>query len=203
MGPCIEWFFSDPTENSFIQSLQESAKRLNGKPGNKKDLVASQMIIKLCSQFKDSDDLMIIRDLAMIVLSFAGFLRFDELSSLTCNDVTVHDRFLNLKIVHSKSDQYSQGNDVLISKGNTLACPVSIFRHYVSLSRLVLNSDIYIFRPLYTHMGIAKLIYKNKKISYTAARENILKRLISVEQNLNWVYILYDLAVHPLLHVLM
>jgi site-specific recombinase XerD len=70
---------------------------MNGKPGNKKDLVASQMIIKLCSQFKDSDDLMIIRDLAMIVLSFAGFLRFDELSSLTCTDVTVHDRFLNLK----------------------------------------------------------------------------------------------------------
>ena len=177
--------FSDPTENSFIQSLQESAKQLNGKPVNKNDPVTSQMIIELCSKFKDSDDLMIIRDLAMIVLSFAGFLRFDELSSLTCNDVTVHDRFLNLKIVHSKSDQYSQGNDVLISKGNTLACPVSIFRHYVSLSRLILNSDIYIFRPLYTHMGIAKLIYKNKKISYTAARENILKRLISVEQNLN------------------
>jgi hypothetical protein len=57
---------------------------------------------------------MVMRDLAMIVLSFAGFLRFDELSSLTCTDVTVHDRFLNLKIVHSKSDQYSQGNDVLI-----------------------------------------------------------------------------------------
>jgi hypothetical protein len=29
--------FSDPTEDSFIQSLQGSAKRLNGKPVNKKD----------------------------------------------------------------------------------------------------------------------------------------------------------------------
>ena len=111
MGPCIEWFFSDPTENSCIQSLQESDKRLNGKPVNKKDHVTSQMIIKLCSQFKDSDDLMIIRDLAMIALSFAGFLRFDY-------DVTVHDNFLNLKIVHSKTDQYRQGNEVIISKGN-------------------------------------------------------------------------------------
>ena len=35
------------------------------------------------------------------------------------------------------------------------------------------------------HKGIEKLIYKNKKISYTAARENILKRLKSVEPNLN------------------
>jgi len=51
--------FSDPTENSFILSLQESAKRLNGKPVNTKDPITRQMIIKLCSQFKDSDDLMI------------------------------------------------------------------------------------------------------------------------------------------------
>ena len=88
--------FSDPTEDSFIQSLQGSAKRLNGKPVNKKDHVTSHMIIELCSEFKDSDDLMIVRDLAMIVLSFAGFLRFDELSSLKCNDVTVHDHILKL-----------------------------------------------------------------------------------------------------------
>ena len=71
---------------------------------------------------KDSDDLMIVRDLAMTVLSFTGFLRFDELSSLKCNDVTVHDHFLKLKIVHSKADQYRQGNEVLISKDNALAC---------------------------------------------------------------------------------
>ena len=74
---------------------------------------------------------------------------------------------------------------MLISKGNTLACPVSIFRHYVSLSKLVLSSDFYIFRPIYRHKGIAKLICKNKKISYTAAKENILKRFKSVEPNLN------------------
>jgi hypothetical protein len=31
--------FSDPTENSFTQSLQESVKSLNGKPVNKNDPV--------------------------------------------------------------------------------------------------------------------------------------------------------------------
>ena len=35
------------------------------------------------------------------------------------------------------------------------------------------------------HKGIAKFICKNKKIRYTAARENILKRHKSVERNLN------------------
>jgi hypothetical protein len=50
--------------------------------------------------------IMIMRDLAMIVLSFAGFLRFDELSFLKCNDVTVHDPVLKLKIGHNKNHQY-------------------------------------------------------------------------------------------------
>jgi len=67
------------------------------------------MIIELCSLFKDSNNLMIVRDLAIIALSFAGILRFDELSSLKCNDVTVHDHLLKLKIVHSKTYQYRQG----------------------------------------------------------------------------------------------
>lgn len=35
------------------------------------------------------------------------------------------------------------------------------------------------------HKGIAKFICKSKKIRYTAARENILKRHKSVEPNLN------------------
>jgi hypothetical protein len=48
---------------------------------------------------------------------------------------------LKLKIVHSKFNQHRQGNEVLITKGNTLACPVSMCRHYVLLSKLNLNSD--------------------------------------------------------------
>jgi hypothetical protein len=39
----------------------------NSKPVNKKNPVKSHMIIELCSQFKDLDDLMIVRDLAMII----------------------------------------------------------------------------------------------------------------------------------------
>jgi hypothetical protein len=60
MGPCIDGF-SDPTENSFTQSLQESVKSLNGKPVNKKDPVTSQMIIELCSQFKEEVRLVSVR----------------------------------------------------------------------------------------------------------------------------------------------
>ena len=48
--------------------------------------------------FKDSVDLLIVRDLAMILLSFSGFLRYDEVSSLRFNDVKVHDNHLVLHL---------------------------------------------------------------------------------------------------------
>ena len=61
--------------------------------------------------------------------------------------------FWKLKIVHSKLNQHRQGNEVLISKGDTLTCPVSICRHYVLLSKLNLNSEFYIIWSIYRHKG--------------------------------------------------
>jgi hypothetical protein len=48
----------------------------------------------------------------MILLSFAGFLRFDEVSSLLCSDVKIECEYLFLFIRKSKTDQYRNGNEV-------------------------------------------------------------------------------------------
>jgi hypothetical protein len=53
----------------------------------------------------------------MILLSFAGFLRFDEVSSFLCSDVKIECEYLFLFIRKSKTDQYRNGNEVLIAKG--------------------------------------------------------------------------------------
>jgi hypothetical protein len=62
-------------------------------------------------------------------------------------------------------DQYRNGNEVLIAKGETIACPFSMFIRYVELSGMNLDSDFYIFRPIFRSKGTCKLIYKNKKLS--------------------------------------
>jgi hypothetical protein len=40
------------------------------------------MLLELCNMHIGNNDLLVVRDLTMILLSFAGFLRFDEVSSL-------------------------------------------------------------------------------------------------------------------------
>ena len=78
---------TDPTDNSVVTSLQEAGRRIACPKKSKKDQVTTEMLIDLCTQFKDCKDLLIIRYLTMILLCFAGFLRYDEISSLLCKNL--------------------------------------------------------------------------------------------------------------------
>ena len=53
----------DPTENSFVKSLQESSKRLTWKPVKRKDPVDSETLQTLCETYKDSTNLLVLRNL--------------------------------------------------------------------------------------------------------------------------------------------
>lgn len=108
--------FPDPTNNAFIKNLNESAKRTTGRRVVKKDAVSSDTIVKFCDSYVDNDDLLITRDLCMITTAFAGFLRFDELSSIRCTNITIYEDYLKLDIQKSKTDQYRYGQEVLISR---------------------------------------------------------------------------------------
>ena len=177
--------YTDPTCNSFVKNLQDSAKRTACPKKHRKDPVTSDMLIELCDKFKDSDDLLVIRDLCMILLSFSGFLRYDEVSSLLCRDIQVFDEYIVIKIQKSKTDQYRNGDEIYISKGTTIACPLNMFNRYVTLAQLDLQSDEFLFKPVFRSKNVCKLIYKNKKLSYTAARESIVRRLKLVGGDMN------------------
>ncbi|XP_063952499.1 uncharacterized protein LOC135153528 [Lytechinus pictus] len=174
---------SDPTENYFVKNLMESAKRQSSKPIVKKDIVTSEQIIELCEKYKGSKAIVVWRDLAYIVLSYSGFLRSDEVLSLKGADIEFQDDFMLIHIRKSKTDQYRQGNSVVISMGQTSACPVSVLKTYVEMGNINVasGSDEYVFRPLYCNKGKKKgLTKKNKPISYTRARETVLARLREV-----------------------
>lgn len=128
--------------------------------------------------YKNSLDTLIARDLTMMVLAFSAFLRFDELVSLRFCDVVVFEDHLVLNILKSKTDQYRQGSQVLVSKGVTSACPYSMYIRYIKLVEFSnFPEHFYLFRPVFRSGSICKLIYKNKKLSYSAARESILKHV--------------------------
>ena len=63
------------------------------------------------------------RFMAMALLAFAGFLRFDELANLKLNDLALHGTHFELFIESSKTDQCREGAFVPIVKSGTDLCP--------------------------------------------------------------------------------
>ena len=175
----------DPTNNAFVKNLLESAKRLRGRKTIKKDILSTEMIIELCDKFVESTDLATVRDLSMITLGYAGFLRFDEISNIKCNEISFCAEYVRILISKSKTDQYRSGNEVLISKGDSSACPYSMLLRYMNLASLNTESDSFLYRPLFRSGDTCKLIYRNKKLSYTRARQCLLEKLKLVAPDLN------------------
>ncbi|XP_071172397.1 integrase/recombinase xerD homolog, partial [Mytilus edulis] len=175
----------DPTTNTFVTSILEASKRVAPKKTNKKDPVTTDVLIELCDNFKDCSDLLVLRDLTMMLLCFAGFLRYDELSSLRFLDIDIQDSFLILHITKSKTDQYRQSNEVIIAKGSTIACPYNMLVKYTRLAGFSSHENKFLFRPIYRSGELCKLINKDKKLSYTAARECLLKRIRIIRPGCN------------------
>jgi hypothetical protein len=119
----------------------------------------------------------------MILIGFSGFLRFDELSSLKCNNVIVEHDYIKLFIEKCKNDQYRDGNEILIAKGSTSACPHSVLIRYAEEAKIDFSSEHFIFKPAFRSKGISRLVTKNKKLSYTAAKQNIVTLLKTVAPN--------------------
>ncbi|XP_053373596.1 uncharacterized protein LOC123527851 isoform X1 [Mercenaria mercenaria] len=175
----------DPTRNSFVKNLLESAKRTSRKPTTKKDPATSEIIIELCERFASSEDLCTVRNVCMITTAYAGFLRFDELSNIRCKDISFDENYFKIHISKSKTDQYRFGNEILISKGVTVACPFSMLKRYMCLASIDTSTEGFLFKPVFKSKCVSKLIYKDKKISYTRARECIIKLFKEVAPDLN------------------
>lgn len=97
--------FEDPTVNTIVTSLLESGRRKFGRPTVKKDVVTSDVIISLCSTYAGSSDLLVVRNLCMIVVAFSAFLRYDELCHVKISDLTFEDGYFTIMIRKAKTDQ--------------------------------------------------------------------------------------------------
>jgi len=173
------------TTDPYIKGIMEAAKRKTKTKINRKDPITTDIMVEVCKKFKTSSSLIDLRDLTLMAVSYAGFLRFDEAVSLKRRDIKFDAGHMELFIEKSKTDQFRDGNKVFVASGRTAACPVTLMKNY--LDRISAEQEWFIFRPAYKGKVTTSLIKKNKKLSYTRARECIKKKLQSVDEarNLN------------------
>ena len=169
----------NPCKSSLVKLVLESAKRKLSKPVQKKEVIKPIHLKNLTTMLtKDGKcNLFNIRTLTMCLISYAGFLRFNELENIKRSDIHFRKVYLKLFIEKSRTDLYRDGSWVLIAKTGSLTCPYNMICHYLKLANIPKASKEFIFRGL-TYFRKSKehrLRKKNKSLSYTRSGEIVLK----------------------------
>ena len=179
----------DPTIAPFPALVYKGGLRTLGRPITKKEPITSEIVRALCSQYGGSEaSLRDSRFLTMALLAYSGFLRFNELQNIKRSHLQIYDEHMSLFIPRSKTDVYSTGSTILISKGLVQStCPKARVVNYLNNSNSCSDNDYYIFRNIIRKGGDQLLTKINKPITYARAREELLSYLSTVVDN-NWRY---------------
>ena len=123
----------------------------------------------------DNACLLDLRKFCILLISYVGFLRFDEVSNLIKGDATFFNTHMSVFIEKSKTDIYRDGNTLAISRLNSALCPVKMLAKYIETAKIA-NDDEFLFRAVTWWGSKSRYTLKaaNKPISYTTAREDAL-----------------------------
>ena len=101
------------------------------------------------------------------------FLRYNELASLRCCNVSFCDSFVKIYVYKSKTDAY-----VLLARTGYVSCPFNLLRRYVSAAKLDLLSSLPFFRSLNFHKATSTFSLRRKGMSYSRTREIVLQAFV-------------------------
>ena len=145
----LKWYHSflptvhvKPLDSQVCSNLQESAKRR--KPPIIRKSPVSPDIIRAFVHKKanPSANLKNLRLACLCTLGFAGFFRFDELSSIAPAHFEFSATFLKVFVPRAKNDVYREGNYAYIKRLNSEFCPVNILERHMHATNIA-NLQIY------------------------------------------------------------
>ena len=187
----IKWYhksagLEDPTESFLCVNILEAAKRLCKEPAQRKEPITTESIQKVYTLIgRDTANLLDLRNYVIIVLGFAGFLRFNEIANIRRSNVEFFTTFMKIFITESKTDVYRDGKWSYIAKSNSSLCPVSTLQSYLQRTNIPGDSDEFLFRSMtyFKKSDEYKLRNTDKPASYSTIRQSVLKLLERIGLN--------------------
>ena len=168
----------NPCDSGMVRKMREAAKRILSKPVKKKTPISPYNLKQLTKKLRKNINVLSMRTLNIALISYAGFLRYDEVIELRGNDIMFEKSYVKIFLKKSKGDQENKGDWVYIARTMRPTCPYKNLREYLKLAEVGKNQ--FIFRATTrTKMGY-KLKQQDKPICYTTARQSILQAIESI-----------------------
>ena len=146
------------------------------KPKVRKEPVTSDMMSAMVNSLGAVPSLTDVRLVAACLLAFTTFLRYDKLAKLRCCDITFSHTRMSIHIMSSKTDQYHQGDSVLVGRIGSSTCPVAMLERYYSMAALPKQSKLRLFWGIVVTKSGERLRSQGS-LSYTRLRELFLGKL--------------------------
>ena len=183
----IAWVHStaglpSPTVSPFVKATLEGFQRLLAKPTVKKAPVTSVMLEEMVNDAGKSRSLSDLRLVTACLLSYAGFLRFNELVNIRPCDIKIQDDKMILYIPRSKTDQLRKGDELIIARTGNATCPVSMLESYLARTRMQLSDQRFLFRPI-CKTARGEALRDSGSISYSCLRDLFKKKLSDLGYN--------------------
>ncbi|XP_071501408.1 uncharacterized protein [Diadema antillarum] len=165
-----------PTDDPMVKTTVQGYYRIHSFPVCRKEPVTPEILSNLLASHGHLNaSLADLRILFVCFVSYAGFLRFDDLSRPRRKDCTTHHDRLVLHLSSSKTDQFRQGRDVPIASTSKPTCPDVIAERYFAAVGDPPHSPLPVIRRLTLSKG--GLIATSHGLSYTRTREVVLEAL--------------------------
>ena len=171
--------FPPPSSSGFVRATVAGLQRQFTRPKVRKEPITQAMLASMVKSAGSNPKLSDVRLLAIALLAFSAFLRFDELSKLRCCDITFQATSMIVHVTSSKTDQFRQGADILVSRSGGATCPVAMLEQYYAMASLKHSSTLPLFRGLSVTKNGERL-RTSGALSYTRMRELLLTKLTSL-----------------------
>lgn len=156
----------DVTKTPTIKELWKGIRRTIGTAQTAKSPVLVRDIKVMLATLPDN--LLGIRDRALLLLGFSGGFRRSELVSLNVDDLEFTREGLVINLRHSKTDQESAGRKIGVPYGSNIdTCPVRSVQLWLEASNIETGP---LFRSINRHGGIQPGRLSDKAVSLVVKR---------------------------------
>ena len=118
-----------PSEHTVVKQVAEVARRILAKQKSRKTPL-SALHVKNIIRRLEGGPLCDLQVAAFIALGFYGFLRRDDLSHITPEDLIFAPTHLSISLSKRKNDQFREGSQVLIARSDDGPCPVGVVENF-------------------------------------------------------------------------
>ena len=168
-----------PVADPFVKVTLEGLRQSLDKPIIKEEPITVQMLQVIVEDAQKFGSLSDVRLATAYLLDFAGFLRFSELVNLKPCNFEVQDDMIRICIEHSKTDQLKQGDEALIARTKSDACPIAMLECYMLRTGMTWSDLRFLFRPIQkTKKG--ESLRPSGQITYNCLRDLFSKKLNSL-----------------------